>query len=43
VSAIDPMAFAAAAAALLGVGLLAGLVPAWHAGTTDPIIVLREQ
>jgi ABC-type antimicrobial peptide transport system permease subunit len=43
VSAIDPMAFGGAAAALLGVGLLAALVPAWHAGTTDPAIALREQ
>jgi len=43
VSAVDPIAFAAAAAALLGVGLLAALVPAWHAGATDPVIALREQ
>ncbi|MEX2284746.1 MAG: ADOP family duplicated permease [Gemmatimonadota bacterium] len=43
VPAIDPLAFAAAGAALLGVGLLAALVPAWRAGRTDPAIVLREQ
>ncbi len=42
VSAIDPIAFAAAAAALLAVGVLAALVPAWRAGMTDPIIALRE-
>jgi len=42
VSAIDPMAFAAAAAALLGVGLLAAAVPAWRAGMTDPVTALRE-
>jgi predicted permease len=43
VSAIDPIAFAAAGAALLGVGMLAAFVPAWRAGTTDPVIALREQ
>jgi ABC-type antimicrobial peptide transport system permease subunit len=43
VGAIDPIAFAAAGAALLGVGILAALVPAWRAGTTDPMIALREQ
>jgi putative ABC transport system permease protein len=43
VSAIDPIAFAAAGAALLGVGMLAALIPAWRAGTTDPATVLREQ
>jgi len=42
VSAIDPIAFAAAAAALLSVGLLAALVPAWRAGMTDPVKALRE-
>jgi len=39
---IDPVAFAAAGAALLGVGVLAALVPAWRAATVDPIVVLRE-
>ena len=39
---IDPIAFATAAVALLGVGLLAAFVPAWRAGRTDPAIVLRE-
>jgi hypothetical protein len=43
VSAIDPIAFASAGAALLGVGMLAALVPAWRAAMTDPAIVLREQ
>jgi len=43
VSAIDPIAFAAAAAALLTVGMLAALLPAWRAGTTDPAMALREQ
>ena len=43
VRAIDPIAFATAGAVLLGVGLLAALVPAWRAGMTDPIIALREQ
>jgi predicted permease len=42
VRAIDPLAFAVAAAVLLGVGLLAALVPAWRAARVDPIIVLRE-
>ncbi len=42
VSAIDPVAFAAAGAALLGVGLLAAVVPAWRAGMTDPVKALRE-
>ena len=43
VSSIDPIAFAAAAVALLGVGLLASLIPAWRAGMTDPVGVLHEQ
>lgn len=42
-SAIDPIAFATAGAALLAVGMLAAFVPAWRAGLTDPVIVLREQ
>ena len=42
VSGIDPLAFAAAGAALLAVGMLAALVPAWRAGMTDPVILLRE-
>ena len=43
VEAIDPSAFAVAGATLLGVGVLAALVPAWRAGMTDPAIVLRER
>ena len=43
VEAIDPVAFAAAALALMTVGLLAAAVPAWRAGMTDPAIALREQ
>jgi putative ABC transport system permease protein len=43
VSALDPLAFAAAGVALLVVGLLAAFVPARRAGMTDPAIALREQ
>ncbi len=42
VSALDPIAFTAAGMALLGVGLLAAVVPAWRAGTSDPVKALRE-
>jgi len=38
-----PIAFAAAGAALLGVGILAAFVPAWRAVMTAPVIALREQ
>ncbi len=40
---IDPLAFAAAGAALLTVGFLASFVPAWRAGMTDPALVLRQE
>lgn len=43
VPAIDLVAFTAAGTALLLVGVLAALVPAWRAATTDPLIALREQ
>lgn len=43
VSAVDPAAFAAAAVALLAVGVLAASVPAWRAGTANPIAALRDQ
>lgn len=43
VSALDPLTFAAAAAALLAVGLFAAFVPTLHAGMTDPAIALREE
>jgi putative ABC transport system permease protein len=42
VSAADPAAMAAAASALLVVGLAAALVPAWRAGRTEPASLLRE-
>lgn len=40
---IDPIAFASAGAGLLAVGTVAALLPAWRAGTADPLIALREQ
>jgi predicted permease len=43
VSSLDPVAFGTAALALLAVGLVAALIPAWRAGSTDPASVLREQ
>jgi ABC-type antimicrobial peptide transport system permease subunit len=43
VSALDPVSLTAAAAMLLGVGVLAAFVPAWRAGMTDPLIALRDQ
>jgi putative ABC transport system permease protein len=43
VSALDPIAFVAAATALLAVGTIAAILPAWRAGTADPLIALREQ
>ena len=43
VSAADPLAFAAASAALLVVGAAAAFLPARRAGTVDPALVLREQ
>jgi ABC-type antimicrobial peptide transport system permease subunit len=43
VHAIDPLAFTAAGAALLGVGMVAAILPAWRAGTADPLVALREQ
>ena len=43
VGTVDPLAFAAASAALLLIGLAAAFVPARRAGTVDPALVLREQ
>jgi predicted permease len=43
VSAVDPLAFGMASAALLLVGVVAAFVPAWRAGSVDPALVLREQ
>lgn len=41
VTPLDPFAFAAAPALLLGVALIACLPPAWRAATGDPVEVLR--
>ena len=43
VSRIDPLAFAAAALALLAIGIVAAFLPAWRTGSVDPALVLREQ
>jgi predicted permease len=43
VSAIDPIAFATAGAALLFFGTAAAFLPAWRAGMANPLIALREQ
>jgi ABC-type antimicrobial peptide transport system permease subunit len=43
VNAIDPIALAGAAVALLIVGTLSALIPAWRAATADPLTALREQ
>jgi predicted permease len=43
VSALDPLAFATAGAALFGVGIVAAFVPAIRAGMADPLKALREQ
>ncbi|HJQ20093.1 MAG TPA: ADOP family duplicated permease [Gemmatimonadaceae bacterium] len=43
VSSVDPLAFAAASAALIVIGMAAAFVPARKAGTVDPARVLREQ
>jgi predicted permease len=43
VSTIDPIALAAAAFTVLGVGTVAALVPAWRAARVDPLVALREQ
>ena len=43
VSAIDPIAFATAGAALLAVGTVAAFVPALRAGMANPLMALREQ
>ena len=43
VSTLDPVAFAAAFAALLLIGVVAAFVPARRAGTVNPALVLREQ
>ena len=43
VSAIDPIAFVTAGAALLVVGTVATFLPAWRAGMANPLNALREQ
>jgi ABC-type antimicrobial peptide transport system permease subunit len=40
--ALDALTFAAAAAALTAVGILAACVPAARAAQIDPVIALRE-
>jgi ABC-type antimicrobial peptide transport system permease subunit len=42
VGAADPLALSAAAGALMLVGLVAAAIPAWRAGRTDPLVVLRD-
>lgn len=43
VSTLDPLAFAAASAALLLIGIAAASIPARRAGTVDPALVMREE
>jgi predicted permease len=43
VGALDAVAFAAASAALLAVGVAAAFVPARRTGTVSPAVILREQ
>jgi putative ABC transport system permease protein len=43
VSALDPLAFATAGAALFAAGIIAAFVPALRAGMADPLKALREQ
>jgi len=38
----DPLVFAGTAGAVLLAALLASWIPAWSAGKTDPMIVLRD-
>jgi putative ABC transport system permease protein len=39
----DPVIFAAAASALLLVGIAASLLPAWRATTVDPLVAMRAE
>jgi predicted permease len=43
VGTLDPLAFAAASAALLLIGVAAASIPARRAGTVDPALVMREE
>jgi putative ABC transport system permease protein len=43
VSAIDPLTYAAVAAALVGVAVLASLIPAVRAAAVDPSLALRNE
>jgi ABC-type antimicrobial peptide transport system permease subunit len=42
VSATDPLSFAGATTTVLGITLVASLIPAWRAAHTDPLAVLRR-
>jgi predicted permease len=42
ISATDPVTFLLVSVVLIGVGLLASLVPAWRASRVDPIVALRS-
>ncbi|MEE4273903.1 MAG: ABC transporter permease [Thermoanaerobaculales bacterium] len=43
IGSFDPVAYAAVAAVMLAVGILAGLVPALKAARVDPVIALRHE
>jgi ABC-type antimicrobial peptide transport system permease subunit len=42
VGAADPISLASASVVLLVVGVAAAAIPAWRAGRTDPLLVLRD-
>jgi ABC-type antimicrobial peptide transport system permease subunit len=43
IEAFDPVAYLAVAATMLGIGILAGLIPAMNAARVDPMIALRHE